>query len=304
MRRLLLIALAACGGTAPPSTGAPHVALIATAAAKDDVIVAQVDGRPVWGSCVTAQSLGTTRDAALRQCIDFELLAQAAEARGLATDPGVQDALHTELVERFVEKYYEDKFAKPSDLGKIMDKVVDDNLRALHRPESRASTYVRVKLAADAPAARDALAHQLADKLAARVRDETGLFAVTLAELTDPVKPEIAAAGFEYERSDVPTHQATKLVKPYADALFAIPEVGRTAGPIRTEWGWDVILYTGGTPAAELTRDDLAAEVFPDLRRSYFDVWAREVQKKLGAKVELVDENLAKLDKLEIGGVQ
>jgi hypothetical protein len=54
------------------------------AAAADDVVVALAAGRPVYGSCVAAQAERghLSRDAALRECIDFELMAQEAERRG------------------------------------------------------------------------------------------------------------------------------------------------------------------------------------------------------------------------------
>jgi len=49
-----------------------------------DVQVATVEGRPVWGSCVTAQTArGATKQAALDQCIGFELMAIEAEGAPL-----------------------------------------------------------------------------------------------------------------------------------------------------------------------------------------------------------------------------
>jgi hypothetical protein len=92
MRRLLCLVIVACGSPNPPPTPVgPPAAIEAQRASPDDVIVAQVNGRPVWGSCVAIQAkrTGATRDAALRQCVDFELLAQSAEKRGFATNPDV-----------------------------------------------------------------------------------------------------------------------------------------------------------------------------------------------------------------------
>src|SRR5688500_1194279 len=117
MRWLLVFAIA-CGGSKSPSAPAPSgpPASFIAAPARDDVQVATVNGRPVWGSCVTGQGArGATRDEALAQCIDFELLAQAAEARGLAVDPDVVLATRTALVSQLVAREYEDKYDGPED---------------------------------------------------------------------------------------------------------------------------------------------------------------------------------------------
>src|SRR5687768_16245068 len=100
MRRLLVTLLAACGGsTAPPPAPSGPPAAFQPTPAPDDMQVATVNGKPVWGSCVAAQaSRGVSKQMALQQCIDFELLAQAAEARGFATDPDV----HVETREALV----------------------------------------------------------------------------------------------------------------------------------------------------------------------------------------------------------
>jgi len=76
--RLVVCALfvLACGGSSEPTQRpATGVEAIATQQGAGDVIVAQVNGRPVWGSCVTAQSRGKSKQAALDECVAFELLA-------------------------------------------------------------------------------------------------------------------------------------------------------------------------------------------------------------------------------------
>src|SRR5262245_24622681 len=101
MKHPFLLVLVACGSSkapAPPTPTGPPAAWLPTPAA-DDVQVATVNGKPVWGSCVTAQGAhAASKQDALKQCIDFELMAQAADARGLATDPDVALATRTALV--------------------------------------------------------------------------------------------------------------------------------------------------------------------------------------------------------------
>jgi len=146
MRGWVVCVLAACGGgtsPAPQRTG-PAATTVAPAAGPDDVIVAQVNGRPVWGSCVAAQaSRGIARDAALRECVDFELLAQAAEARGLATAPEVTEGTRGALANRLVETGFEATYRSPADVPGQIDRVIAANPLLANRPERRGSTYAR-----------------------------------------------------------------------------------------------------------------------------------------------------------------
>src|SRR5260221_9043696 len=105
-------ALAACGhGASPPpvATAVVHPAppsVQARPAGPDDLVVARVDGRPIYGSGVQAQAAAFHLDAhpALDQCIGFELLAGAADARGLRGDPHVADTLRREMVRGLIER--------------------------------------------------------------------------------------------------------------------------------------------------------------------------------------------------------
>src|SRR5688500_8823834 len=131
MRAWLVFAIA-CGSSKAPSpvpSGPPASTLAPPA--KNDVQIATVNGKPVWGSCVTAQARragpGATREQAVQQCIDFELLAQAADARALATDPEVVLATRTALVSQLVAFEYEDKYQRPEEFGTFWTRALERN---------------------------------------------------------------------------------------------------------------------------------------------------------------------------------
>lgn len=294
------LALAACGGDGeePPAREGPALAAIATAAAPDDVVVAQVDGRPVWGSCVAMQAArGADRRTALDECVAFELLAQAAEARGLAAAPEVADAARTALVDRLVATDFEARYRAPDDLAGAIDKVIERNRARMDLPEARASAFVRLELPAKAPPEAEAKARALAERIAAALADERGLFLVNLRETATRLA---AGTGLTPKVEAVPLYLRPGLVPAYADALFAIPEVGRTApSPVRTKWGWDVILLTELQPPKRYTRDEIAREAFPELRRGYFAVWVNGIVRALGVTIEV---DAAPLARLEEGG--
>src|SRR6185436_3442191 len=230
---LPVLVLGACRAEAPAArTGAGAWASPGASppAGPGDAIVATVDSRPVWGSCVAAQLArgGRSRRAALDECIDFELLAQAAEARGLgrAPDPELERARRAAMVGRLVETGFEDRYRTPADLGATLDRAVDALADQLDQPEFRASAFARVEVP--------------------------------------------AGAGQRVTHGDFRAATREAVVPPYAAALFSIPEVGRIAAPARTKWGWDVILLTGLIPAQLHTREEAAARVFPELRRREF----------------------------------
>jgi hypothetical protein len=274
--------------------------------ADDDLEVAKVNGRSVWGSCVTAQAgeiaAGSARpprtpDAvraeALDQCIAFELLAQAAEARGLAAAPEVASATRVAAVNRVVETEFEQRYRTPDDLKQAVDVVMQRNAWRMHLVQLRASTFARFVVAKDAPPAVDAAAHALADQLAGQLAGQTGLFGI---DLTDAAKRLAAGSDVKLDSSDVkPMHQ-DDLVAPYSHALYALPEIGRTSPAVRTPWGWDVVLWTGGVEAKESTRAEIVAELFPELRRRQFQLWVTQLVKQLGVHIDIDDAAVARLD--------
>ncbi len=232
-RAIFLLWAAACGGgpsspaEEPPRTVAPPVAsIIAPRESADDLEVARVNGRPVWGSCVSAQVArgAATREAALDECIRFELLAQAAEQRGLATDPTVIDATRRALVSREVAVDFEDRTQKPADLGERMTKWLATNSFRMHRPDLRASTYARVNVPKTATPDVDAKAKAVSERIAAALANEVGLLPGNLKDVADRFGQ---GAGLTLDVSDVKASTRTSLDKAYADALYAVPEVGR-----------------------------------------------------------------------------
>lgn len=283
----------ACGGSSEPAqrSGA-GVSPIATPQGADDVIVAQVNGRPVWGSCVAAQARGKTREAALDECVAFELLAQASEARGHTTAPEVVEATRTALVSRLVEVGFEDRYQTPADMTDVLDRHIERNKHRLSRGEGRSSMFARVPLTKplSEPEEPPALIAALAQKLA----NERGLtpahFRAAAAEVFGVAKVEV---------SEVPFFDKAGLVPEYGGPLFEIPEVGSTyPRPVRSKFGWDVILMTGLGPAKTYTREEAAAEAFPEVRTAYFNVWVDQIAKSLGVKIDIDRKQLPKLEEL------
>jgi hypothetical protein len=310
------LAIAACGRSSPPASApapAPATAVVIATPplTPQDVAVATVNGRAVWGSCVTTQasrglapanadarSLERRRAEALEDCIAFELLAQAAETRGLAATNEVRDAERTAAVDRLIEAEFERRYRTPADLGPAVDAVMKRNEWRMHVPEMRSSTFARFLVPDGAPAGLDTRARALAEQLGSELAGDRGLYGVHLIEAAR----RIAAGGdVKLETAEVRPMRRDDLVVPYGDALYQIPEVGQIGSIARTQWGWDVVLWTGGIEARERSRDEVVAELFPELRRRQFQVWATQLGKQLGVRIELASDAEARLDTPETG---
>jgi peptidyl-prolyl cis-trans isomerase C len=273
MRRLVLL-LAACGGSTqppPPMPSGPPAPMVAPGTGSDDVIVATVNGRPVWGSCVSAQH-------SLDDCIGFELMAQEAQKRGLDRDPDVALGTRTAMVSQLVAKEYEAKFTHPGDFGDVWQRLVEKQRYRWDHPEVRSSFYVRFSDQATA------------EKVAAAAAKQTGWMSPMLYDLAKQT-----AGNTDFEHADVPPKLARQLEDHYGAALYAIPAVGSTSPATHTQWGWDVILYSDVLPETHLTDQQLMAEVLQEVQRSFFSVWVHQLELAMNLHVEEHPEGLEAL---------
>ncbi len=270
--------------------------MIANAHGPDDVVVAQVDGRPVWGSCVAAQAKarGLDAKAALRECVDFELLAQAAEKHGAATDREVATATRGALVNQLVAQAYESAYQHPQDFGDAWAKLASKNVWRIDHDEYRSSTYVRVPVADNATPEQDAEAHALADKIATALASEAGMMPQHFVALAQGI-----AGKVELKTEDVPPYIPRGLEKAYGAALFAIPEIGRSSPAVRTKWGWDIVLLTEIIPAAHPPEDAIVRELLPAVQQAYFATWVNKIERSLGVHVEVDKDASARLERMQ-----
>ena len=296
MRALLVFAIA-CGSSKAPSpvpSGPPASTLAPPA--KNDVQVATVNGKPVWGSCVTAQSArGAKREQALQQCIDFELLAQAADARALAADPEVVLATRTALVSQLVAFEYEDKYQRPEEFGTFWTRMLERNKLRFDHPEARGSVFVRVPLDKNASPAADAKAKQWIDEIYAALEDERGLMKPHVDEISERV---IAGRAKLQSQAVPPDIRNGRLDETYTKALFEIKEVGRAAPPVKTPWGWDIVVWDSVVPARKATQEEVVKEALPEIKRSFFPQWVNKIIAERGVRIEVVEANVQKLEDL------
>jgi hypothetical protein len=259
-----LVLLAACGGDAgprpPPPVGHTPPPIEARPAGADDLVVATVDGRPVYGSCVRmqAEALGKDARAALDDCVRFELLAQEADRRGLRGDREVVETWRREMVRAVIEADF-GPYQTLDDLpAEARARIAGKVEPFLHRPQMRTSHYVRAEVKRKAPPEVDAMARAIAQAVYDELKDDPG---VLPEELHQAALRHAAGGSITISRSrkpyttpegrDAPVQPAEE---PYRKALYAIPELGRISPPTRISHGWDVILWWDTVPAADLSQ--------------------------------------------------
>ncbi|HSD87335.1 MAG TPA: hypothetical protein VLB44_07460, partial [Kofleriaceae bacterium] len=250
---------------------------------------------PVWGSCVAAQAArGIAREEALRQCIDFELLAQEAAARGIALDPEVRLQTRTALVSQLVAKDFEDKFQQPSDFGGYWNALYTKNKLKIDHPEYRGSAYVRIDVPKGARPGEDATAHAIADEIAEALSNERGLMPQHLVEIAQ----QIAGTRAKISSGIVAPYTRQGLDPTYTQALFSIPEIGRTSPAVRTPWGWDVVLFNDIVPEVHPSPEEVTRQLLPEVKRSFFPQWTNQIAARIGAKIQIEEKNLPLLENL------
>lgn len=282
------------GQLEPPDPGeaAQRAPLPATPETADDAVVAQVNGLPVYASCVAhqaaaaraaARSVEERRRQALDECIGFELLAQEAGARQMRVDPAVAEAQRRAAVSRLIELEIDEKIQSPAGFPPAFNaRVLERNRWRLHRVDYRGSAFARFTVperdAAGSPA--DVAAAAAAERLAAALATARGLYPSHFF-----AKAREVAQGAPLEEGRVKLTDADRLVPSYAQALFTIPEIGSISRPVRTQWGWDVLLWTEQLPPRDISEEQLAAELFPDSRLAYFTAWSKSVGRNVQVKV-------------------
>lgn len=295
-----VLAIAACGDAAPPRP-APAArtlpSLEATRAAPDDIVVARVNDRPVWGSCVAAQAAAARVDArtALDQCIDLELGAQEAERRGLGTDAAVAEAYAQALAAALVDREFTDKVKTVADLPpQLVEETFKKNEWRMHRLEYRDSFFARIETTAPEGSPEEVAAGEAARAAYATLAARADLFppdvenavraAVRPGQKVSTGTPEAATFG-----------PGSRLQAYYHEPLFRIPAIGQVAPPVRGPYGWDLILYTSRIDPLERTREQVLDELFPAMRIRWFLQWTTQLGRGHVEPVPHDDETLRQL---------
>lgn len=283
--------LGACGDdTVAPRTSPVDDHAFLVAAPGDRVVVAEVDGVPIYDDCVARQAATHQgdRQAALDDCIGFELLAQEAQRRGFRDHPAVIRTGKDERVRRLMDEHIADRFPDPEGTDRAILQALYDRVRdqRYYHPVFRTAVHARAparKKEEGTP--RDLAARALADEIHRALADRRGLTAQAFREAATEIAGErTIELGEEFAFPRRPTPRSKGAVESYAAATFAIPEVGQISPPTRTRWGWDVILLVAIRPEIDTPLDDVKEELFVYSRRETYVHWVKGLLERASIK--------------------
>lgn len=283
MRRLssLLAALAMCAACSDGAKGADEDLIDLFSGelveeARDRVVVAEVNGVEVYDDCVQAQAEAhdLSVDDALAECIDFELLAAEANRRGLAP---AKHQVDDEVVRSFIDREFKARFQDPSQLPQ--DKL-RERYEGTRRPEYRYVTHALAKLPHVEPDdPREIGLAKLMGGLAESLEGRTGVTPEQFKAAAMKVSSQLHVESYNF-----PRHR--RAVEEFSKPVFAMDEseVGTTIGPIRTEFGWHVILLEKILPVQSY--DEWAENTFGELRKRAFEQWANSFVNKHSVEID------------------
>jgi hypothetical protein len=249
---------------------------------------------------------------ALEECIDFELLAQAAEARGYASHPAVRETRKRESARALLEQVFERQHDDPAGIPRAVIEqlwVRPPIHSRYNHPEYRFAFFARAQLKANQADDPDAQARARAamDELYRRLRGKQLETRFDFFDVAEEVAREFPDASVLLEKRPYNTPLKGRADPSFAQALFAIPSRGMVSPPTRTPWGWDVIFLASIKPGSRATLDEVEAEIreiaFPGWRRQQFLVWSNALlnQHDIAVDARLV-EKLARDGELAEGG--
>jgi len=275
----LLVLLVACGRHEPPpaaATAGEHFeGDWSPKPVENAEVVATVNGAAIYAADVVRQAAAQNQTAAqaLDTLVSAELLAQEARRRGLTDDPDVVDARKKVRVRRLVETMFLPGFRSPADVPKDeVEKILRSPTARYHfdHGEQRLVGWARVEVANNASPQEEARAREVAAGFTA------------LARAAQPKnKDDLLNLVTLYDRKmgggDI-AREIGGMVSEFGEAAFALGRMGEVSDPVRTRWGWDVLILFGVKPERHASREEAIAEVrdglFDSSRREAFLRWA------------------------------
>jgi peptidyl-prolyl cis-trans isomerase C len=289
-RRLLVIGLCAaavaCAPEKGPKKSGPVVAKGKGIAITADEFKARLDEQSPF---IRARYTSLDRKKEfLDNLIRFEVLAKEAERQGLQKDPDVQNTLKKIMVQKLVQKNFQDTAGAADVPEAELQKYYEEHKDEYNRPK-------RVRVAAivwNAPQGSPERAKKLATaqkalaKLKVEEKKNTLAFAQLVSEFSEDTATKAAMGDLQFKSMDELTRATSKEV---AEAAFKLKQ-GETSGVIQAAQGLYVLKYTGEQPELSRSFDQVKAQIANKLHREKktkeFDEWLKGLRAKADVKTD------------------
>jgi len=293
LRRILVVAalaaLAACGSPSAKKSG-PAVAKGNGITVTADEFKARLDEQSPF--IRSRYSTLERKKEFLENLVRFEILAKEAERQGLAKDADVQMTLKKIMVQKLVQKSFQDADGAKDVPDADVQKYFDEHKADYFRPKKvRLSAIVLAAPAGSADRAKKAKAAKEAlAKVKADEKKNPLAFQQAVAQYSDDAATKSIGGDLQFKSEEELTKAYSKEV---ADAAFAL-KVGDTSNVIETPQGFLVLKATGTQEELNRTLDQvkpqIANKLYREKKTKDFDEWLKRLKDE--AKVTVDDKAL------------
>jgi peptidyl-prolyl cis-trans isomerase C len=285
-------ALAACNSQHGPKKTGPAVArgdgVVVTA---DEFKARLKEQSPVIRSRFTTLE---RKKEFLDGLVRFEVLAAEAERKGLADDPDIQNAVRKLMVQKLVQKYFQEGDAKEIPEAELRE-YFEKNKAEYFRP-------ARVRLAAVsflAPqgspqrAAKGAAARKAAGDIKAQAAKNPLAFGQLAQKYSEDeaTRPLGGDLGFKSREDLVKAYG-----EPFAASVFGQKD-GTISGVLESTQGFHVVRVAGHQEELnrpfEQVKDQLAAKLFRERKQKNLEAWVKQLKDQ--ARIRVDDAALEKI---------
>jgi peptidyl-prolyl cis-trans isomerase C len=289
IRRILLVtvaaALAACGNSGPKKSG-PPVATGKGITITADEFKTRLDEQSPF---IRARySTLERKKEFLDNLIRFEVLAKEAERQGLDKDPEVQMTLRKIMVQKLVQKSFQDPGAAKELPEPELQKYYDDHKDEFNRPKKARVSAIIFNAPAGSPtrAAKLAAARKAQAKVKATEKKNPQAFQQAVAEFSEDGASKGAGGDLGFKSPD---ELEKSFGKEVAQAAFAL-KAGETSGVIEGAQGLYLVRVGGMQEEVSRSFDQVKAQINQKLSRERrtkdFDELVKKLRDEAAVKVD------------------
>ena len=219
----------------------------------------------------------------LKSMVRRELLAAEAEKRGFSKDPDVQRSMKQVMIQKMLNKVFEDRIKKVGIPEEEMKKFYQDHFKEYNKPEQVRVSHIVVK---DKATADKVLGE--AQKKGRNMR----VWRQLVRKHTIDKKTKVRGGDLRYFPKD------TKKVDPaIVAAAFKMEKPGSIGGPIKTKMGFHIVRLTHRRKAFKRTfeevKDQIKQRILRRKRSQVIKDFVKELRNK--AKINVKDDELKTL---------
>lgn len=230
----------------------------------------------------------------LDSMIRFELLAQAAVAKGLDKDPDVIRAAKQVMTQKLMQVEFEEGMDKNDIPEAELRKYYEENSSEYNKPAMRRASHILIKVTEDAKDSAVKKAKQKAEKIykeALSSKKNPNSFRKLAKKYSDDKATKDHGGDLGYFSK---TEEGGQMLKEFSEVAFSMDKINDISKPVRTKMGFHIIRLTGKrdkiTRSFEQVKTQIQHRIFKERRKKKFDDFIEDLNKN--AKIEINEKLL------------